>query len=126
MITLVHDWLNQRGGAEDVLESLVSLYPDSPIYTSLYAPDLMPDFYRQWDIHTLWLDRMPGIHRHHQAYLPLYPLAWGGLDLSGAEVILSNKSGFCHGVRHELENAAHLLLPRADSLRLADRLVHRA
>ena len=99
-LALVHDWLNQRGGAEDVLETLVGLYPDRPIYTSLYAPDVMPAAYRAWDIRPLWIDKLPGIHSHHQPYLPFYPLAWGGLDLSGYDVILSNKSGFCHGVRY--------------------------
>jgi glycosyltransferase involved in cell wall biosynthesis len=99
-VVLVHDWLNQVGGAEDVLADLVALYPNSPIYTSIYAPDMMPPLYRTWDIRRLWLDRMPGIHRHHQPYLPLYPLAWGGLDLSQYDVVLSNKSGFCHGVQH--------------------------
>ncbi len=101
MIALVHDWLNQRGGAEDVLETLVAQYPASPVYTGLYAPELMPAFYRDWDIKTLWIDKLPGIHTHHQAYLPIYPLAWGGLDLSAYDVILSNKSGFCHGLQHD-------------------------
>jgi len=100
-LALVHDWLNQVGGAEDVLADLVTLYPNSPIYTSIYAPDIMPSAYRRWDIRCLWLDRMPGIHRHHQPYLPLYPLAWGSLDLSDYDVILSNKSGFCHGVQYD-------------------------
>lgn len=102
-LALVHDWLNQIGGAEDVLATLVEYFPDQPIYTSIYAPDLMPDFYREWDIRTLWMDKLPGIHTHHQPYLPLYPLAWGGLDLSGYDVILSNKSGFCHGVRYDTD-----------------------
>jgi glycosyltransferase involved in cell wall biosynthesis len=106
-LALVHDWLNQRGGAEDVLETLVALYPSSPVYTSIYAPDLMPTFYHEWDIRTLWINRMPGIHTHHQPYLPLYPIAWGGLDLSGYDVILSNKSGFCHGVQLG-ENTLHI------------------
>ena len=35
---------------------------------------------------------------HHQAYMPVYPLAFGSLDLVGHDLILSNKSGFCHGV----------------------------
>lgn len=100
-IALVHDWLNQRGGAEDVLEVLHERYPDSPIYTSLYAPDLMPEAYLRWPIRTLWSDRLPGIHRHHQAYLPAYWLAWGGLRVRDADIILSNKSGFCHGLRYE-------------------------
>ncbi len=99
-LALVHDWLNQRGGAEDVLEALVALYPDSPIYSGIYAPDLMPAAYRDWDIRTQWVDRLPGIHTHHQPYLPLYPVGWSGLDLSDYDVVLSNKSGFCHGVRY--------------------------
>jgi glycosyltransferase involved in cell wall biosynthesis len=98
-LALAHDWLNQIGGAEDVLEHLVSYYPDAPIYTSMYAPNLMPDSYRAWDIRSTWMDRLPGIYQHHQRYLPLYPLAWQGVDLSSYDVVLSNKSGFCHGVQ---------------------------
>lgn len=98
-LALVHDWLNQVGGAEDVLAEMVGMYPDSPLYTSIYARDTMPASWRDWSIRTLWMDRLPGIHQHHQRYLPLYPLAFGGLDLSDYEVILSNKSGFCHGVQ---------------------------
>jgi glycosyltransferase involved in cell wall biosynthesis len=107
-LALVHDWLNQIGGAEDVLEALVRLYPDSRIYTSIYAPDLMPAHYREWDINTLWIDRLPGIHTHHQPYLPVYPLAWGGLDLSAYDVILSNKSGFCHGLQFDPSSSLHI------------------
>jgi glycosyltransferase involved in cell wall biosynthesis len=98
-LAIVHDWLNQIGGAEDVLQTLVEMFPQAPVYTSMYWPDSMPTAYRSWDIRTTWLDRVPGIHRHHQPYLPLYPLAFGQLDLSGFDVVLSNKSGFCHGVR---------------------------
>jgi glycosyltransferase involved in cell wall biosynthesis len=105
-IALVHDWLNQRGGAEDVLEALVDLYPDAPVFTSIYAPERMPDAYRRWDIRTTWMDKLPGIHEHHQPYLPLYPRAFGALDLSGYDLVLSNKSGFCHGVR--TGNTPHL------------------
>lgn len=95
-LALVHDWLNQIGGAEDVLEVLMDMYPGHPLYTSIYWPDYMPAHWQTWDIRPLWIDRLPGIHRHHQAFLPFYPLAWRGLDLSGYEVVLSNKSGFCH------------------------------
>jgi glycosyltransferase involved in cell wall biosynthesis len=102
-LAIVHDWLNQMGGAEDVLESFVEFYPESPIYTSIYAPELMPENYRHWDIRPMWLDRLPFIHMHHQPYLPLYPIGWNGLDLSAYDVVLSNKSGFCHGVKYDSE-----------------------
>ncbi len=107
-LALVHDWLNQRGGAEDVLDTLVQQYPQQPVYTSLYAPDIMPAHYQTWDIRTLWSDHLPGIRRHHQPYLPVYPLAWNSLDLSAYDVILSNKSGFCHGLRFDPQTSLHV------------------
>ncbi|RLC56662.1 MAG: glycosyltransferase family 4 protein, partial [Chloroflexota bacterium] len=94
---MVHDWLNQLGGAEDVLETLVEMFPHAPIYTSMYWQEGMPPAYRAWDIRTTWMDHLPGIYRHHQPYLPLYPLAFARLDLSGYDLVLSTKSGFCHG-----------------------------
>jgi len=97
-IALVHDWLNQMGGAEQVLENLVSLFPGAPVYTSIYWAKGMPPAYREWDIRTSWMDRLPGIKRHHQLYLPFYPLAFESLNLDEYDVVLSNKSGFCHGV----------------------------
>jgi glycosyltransferase involved in cell wall biosynthesis len=45
------------------------------------------------------MQRLPGVISHHQAYMPLYPWAFRSLDLSGHNLVLSNKSGFCHGVR---------------------------
>lgn len=95
---LVHDWLNQMGGAENVLETMVEMFPGSPVYTSMYAPDLMPAGYRSWDIRTSYMQRLPGVATHHQAYLPFYPKAFERFDFSGYDLVLSNKSGFCHGV----------------------------
>jgi len=97
-IALIHDWLNQIGGAENVLETLVRMHPGAPVFTSMYAADLMPPEYRTWDIRTTFMQRLPGVTRHHQVYLPVYPLAFSRIDLTGYDLILSNKSGFCHGV----------------------------
>ncbi|HXF64572.1 MAG TPA: glycosyltransferase [Caldilineaceae bacterium] len=97
-VALVHDWLNQYGGAENVLEELAAIFPGAPVYTSIYAPERMPPAYRNWPIHTSFLQRLPGIAAHHQPYLPLYPFAFGRMDLSGYDLVVSNKSAFCHGV----------------------------
>lgn len=104
-VALVHDWLNQMGGAENVLEELVALFPAAPVYTSMYAPQQMPDAYRHWAIHTSFMQWLPGVTTHHQAYLPLYPLAFTQMNLSAYDLVLSNKSGFCHGV--QVRNGAH-------------------
>jgi glycosyltransferase involved in cell wall biosynthesis len=106
-VALVHDWLNQIGGAEDVLETLVEMFPAAPIYTSIYWPEKMPPQYQQWPIRTSFMDRLPGVHRHHQPYLFVYPFAFQSFNLNGYDLILSNKSGFCHGVRKP-SNAIHI------------------
>ena len=97
-IALVHDWLNQLGGAEDVLENFVSMYPDSPVFTSLYWQKKMPTHWQDWDIRTSFIDKLPFSHQKQQLYFPLYPFAFEQFDFSSYDVILSNKSGFCHGV----------------------------
>jgi glycosyltransferase involved in cell wall biosynthesis len=98
-VALVHDWLNQLGGAESVLAELHGLYPEAPIYTSMYWPEAMPPHYRQWDIRTTWLDRIRLSKTHHQWFLLAYPFAFGSLDLSAYDLVISNKSAFCFNVR---------------------------
>ncbi|NLE77552.1 MAG: glycosyltransferase family 4 protein [Chloroflexi bacterium] len=97
-VAIVHDWLNQKGGAERVLEALKEEFPDAPVFTSIYWPEAMPPAYRRWTLVPSFLDRWPGVHRHHQWFLPLYPLAFESFDFSDYDVVISNKSGFCHGI----------------------------
>ncbi|MBN1922537.1 MAG: glycosyltransferase [Anaerolineae bacterium] len=113
-LALVHDWLNQFGGAERVLEDLHQFFPSAPVYTSIYWPDKMPQSYREWDIRTTWMNRLPGVHRHHQWYFPLYALAFARMNLASAgyDAVLSNKSGFCHGIRAgEMPHLCYCLAP---------------
>ncbi len=98
-IALVHDYLNQYGGAERVLEVFHGLYPNAPVYTSMYAPELMPPEYRDWRIEVSFMQRLPLIHRHHQPYLLLYPRAFDRLRLDGFDLVLSSSSAFAKGVR---------------------------
>jgi glycosyltransferase involved in cell wall biosynthesis len=97
-VALVHDWLNQRGGAEDVLETLVSQFPESPVYTSLYEPKVMPESWQEWDIRTSFINRLPMAKRRQQLYLPFYPMAFEQFDFKQFDLVISNKSGFCHGI----------------------------
>jgi glycosyltransferase involved in cell wall biosynthesis len=97
-VALVHDWGNQVGGAERVLLALKELFPDAPVYMSMYDPAVMPAECRTWEIHTSFMDRLPLVKRHHQPFLPLYPLAFEQFDLAEFDLVISNKSGFCHGI----------------------------
>jgi glycosyltransferase involved in cell wall biosynthesis len=97
-VALVHDYLNQYGGAERVLEVLHELYPDAPIYTSLFDSTTMPSQFRSWDIRTSFLQRIPGSHRIYRSLLPLYPLAFESFDFSAYDVVLSNSSAWAKGI----------------------------
>ena len=102
-----------------MLETLVGMFPGAPVFTSMYAPQIMPAAYRAWDIRTTFMQRLPGVFTHHQAYMPVYPLAFSRMNLAGHDLILSNKSGFCHGVPAAGRRHPHLLLLDADPLPVA-------
>ena len=56
-IAILHDYLNQMGGAENVLHTLHEIFPQAPIYTSFYRPEAMPAAFRELDIRTTFLQK---------------------------------------------------------------------
>jgi hypothetical protein len=106
-LAIVCSWLNQYGGAERVLEVLHRMYPQAPIYTSLYVPSALPEAYRSWDIRPSFLNRLPLKGRLSQFMLPLYPVAFESMDLRRYDVVLSITSAFGHGVITQ-ENTRHV------------------
>ncbi|MCS7057113.1 MAG: glycosyltransferase [Thermoflexales bacterium] len=108
-VALVHDWLNQLGGAEDVLQVLNAIFPRAPIFTSIYDRRRMPSAWRSWDIRSTWMDRLPGVHRYHQPYMPVFAWVWAHRRIPAAyELILSNKSAFCIAARSLRPDALHV------------------
>ncbi len=103
-VALVHDYLNQYGGAERVLEVLHDMYPAAPVYTSIYAKNLMPAHFRQWNVYTSFMRKLPNAAKWHQLYMPLYPTAFERFDLSPYDLILSSSSAFAKGVITEPES----------------------
>jgi glycosyltransferase involved in cell wall biosynthesis len=97
-IAFIVSWLNQYGGAERVLEAAHALFPDAPVYTSMYDPTVMPRAYRAWDIRVSFMNRLPFIYRRHQLFLPLYRYAFESFDLRAYDLVLSITSAFAHGV----------------------------
>jgi glycosyltransferase involved in cell wall biosynthesis len=97
-VAIVHDFLTQRGGAEKVVEVLHDMFPQAPVYTSVYDAHAMPAAYRDWDIRTSFIQRFlvgPALYR---AALLLYPMAFESFDLSGYDLVISSSSSFAKGV----------------------------
>lgn len=97
-LAIVHDYLNQHGGAERVIEILHELYPDAPVYTSIYIPEKMPYSFREMDIRTSFMQKLPLIKRFFKYYLLLYPKAFESFDLKNYDIILSSSSAFAKGI----------------------------
>ncbi len=98
-LALVHDYLNQQGGAERVVDALHALYPDAPLYTSIYDRKRMPERYRAWAIHPSFMQHLPGVMTHHQAYLPLYPAAFASFHFARYPLLISSSSAWGKGIR---------------------------
>jgi glycosyltransferase involved in cell wall biosynthesis len=107
-VAITHDYLVQYGGAERVVEVLHDLWPDAPIFTSIYTADLMPDEFRQMDVRTSFLQDVPGLAAHSRLGLPAYAKAFASLDLRGYDVVVSSSSGWAHGVHTDLD-ALHIV-----------------
>ncbi|GCF07900.1 glycosyltransferase [Dictyobacter arantiisoli] len=97
-VALVHDYLNQMGGAERVVMAFHEIFPDAPIYTSIYDPKRVDPAFQKMDIRTSFMQKLPLVTKHHQPYLPLYPFAMEKLDLRGYDLVLSSSSAFGKGV----------------------------
>jgi glycosyltransferase involved in cell wall biosynthesis len=93
-VALVHDFLNQYGGAERVLEALHEIYPKAPVYTSLYAPAKLPLRFKNWEIRAFRLPRFPLA----KTYTFFYPLLFEKLDLSSFDLVISTSANFAKGV----------------------------
>jgi Glycosyltransferase len=99
-IAIVHDYLAQGGGAERVVEAMHAVWPEAPIFTSVYDPEATFSSFQTMDIRTSFLQRFPFARnsRFHKVALPLYPLAFEHFDFSEYDVVLSSSSGFAKGV----------------------------
>lgn len=95
---IVHHWFVRRGGAERVVEELAALFPAADLFSLVVAPSGLGPSLAHRKIQTSFLQRFPFSRRAHRFFMPLYPLALEGLDLSGYDLVVSSESGPSKGV----------------------------
>ncbi len=97
-VALIHDHLAQDGGAEKVLKVLADLFPAAPIYTLLYEQKQVNKYFKDRQIQTSIIQKLPGGVKHYQWYLFFMPIAVEFFDLRGFDVVISSASAFAKGV----------------------------
>ncbi len=95
-IALVHDYLNEYGGAERVLEALAELYPKAPIYTAFYRNGSAAyERFKHRDIRVSWAHYIPGFAtKLHSPLRFLTPAIWSSFDFSDYDVVISSSSWY--------------------------------
>lgn len=95
-IALVHDYLNEFGGAERVLLALSEIFPEAPIYTAFYKKDSQAyKRLKNKKIITSWVQNIPFFSKYlHSPLRFLAPVIWGSFDFSDYDLVISSASWY--------------------------------
>lgn len=113
-IALVHDQLQEFGGAERVLVALKDIFPDADVFTAFYSPDKLgvhAEKTKAWKIHTSWVESVPGLKQLFSPFRFLTPLIWESFDFKGYDLVISSSGGhMCKGIitRPETKHISYL------------------
>jgi len=97
-VALVHDYLNQYGGAERVLEAFCEIWPRAPIFTLVYDEKSTGRAFAGRVIRTSFLQKIPLARFHHRPFLMLMPWAIEQFDFSKYDLVISDTASFAKGV----------------------------
>lgn len=92
-VALVHDYLNEFGGAERVLLALSEIYPNAPIYT-IYAKKNSPAWenFKDKKIKENWFGRLPYADKLISPLRFLIPLIWRSFNFSEYDLVITSAS----------------------------------
>lgn len=107
MTVLVHDYLLVRRGAERTFAEMCAMFPDAPVRTLLYDPDVFAERLRGHGVSASVLNRLRRDQTNFRWLLPFLPFAAGSLEVGGHDLVLSSSSAFAHWVRPD-EGATHV------------------
>ncbi|MBI2051227.1 glycosyltransferase [Candidatus Roizmanbacteria bacterium] len=96
-IAIVHDQLQEFGGAERVLVALKKIFPDSDIYTSLYSPEKLGphrEIFESWKIKTSWAQHIPFFKNLYSPLRFLVPNIWESFDFSRYDLVISSSGWY--------------------------------
>jgi len=106
-VALTHDYLNQYGGAERVLETLMEIFPDAPVYTLLYDRQKTFGRFDGRVKKTSFLD-LDFVRKNHRLFIPLMPLAAQMMLVDdGYDLIISSSAGYAKGISPK-SNVKHI------------------
>jgi len=96
-IALVYDRVNKIGGAERVLVALHNLFPQAPLYTTVYHSKGAP-WAKAFKVIPSFLQKWPIPKNRHEFYPWLAPFAFESFSFDEFEVVISISSAEAKGI----------------------------
>jgi glycosyltransferase involved in cell wall biosynthesis len=96
-VALVYDRVNKWGGAERVLLALHKIFPDAPLFTSVYNQKTAP-WATVFNIKTSFLQNFPKAQTSHELYASLMPLAFESFNFDDYNLVISVTSEAAKGI----------------------------
>lgn len=96
-VTIVHDYLTQRGGAERVVLAICAAFPDAPVVTSLFDPPATFPEFANLTVRTLPINRLSPLRHNHRLALPFLAATFSSARID-TPVTVCSSSGWAHGV----------------------------
>ncbi len=96
-IAIVHDQLQEFGGAERVLVALKNIFPEADVFTSFYNPTALgfhAEKFRNWKITTAWADKVPLLKRLYSPLRFITPQIWKHFDFSQYDLVISSSGSY--------------------------------
>jgi len=97
-IALVHDHLNQFGGAERVLKAFCEMFPAAPLFTLIYDAKNTNHVFDPYKINESFISHFPFARKKFRWYLPMMVPATESYNFTGYDVVLSSSSGLSKGI----------------------------
>ena len=97
-VALVHDWLVTWGGAENVVKSILKLYPQADIYTLVCDRKKMEAKFPENKIFTSSLQKLPFSTKLYTKLLKFMPKAFEEFDFSNYDLVICSSSCCAKGV----------------------------
>ncbi len=96
-VALVYDRVNKWGGAERVLLALHNIFPDAPLFTSVYDKKKAA-WANVFSVKTSWLQYIPFAKSHHEFYPFLMPLSFEQFRFDNYDLVISVTSESAKGI----------------------------
>ncbi|WP_417529266.1 glycosyltransferase family 4 protein [Marinomonas shanghaiensis] len=99
-IAIVHDWFVNPGGAENVVQAMIDVFPAADIFSvvDFFSDDLRGKFLHGKYTQNTFIQRLPFAKSKYRTYLPLMPFAIEQLDLTDYDLIISSSHAVAKGV----------------------------